>query len=384
MFIGFISFSVKSFSHSDMYFSSNHSNVHFNYVIGWSELEYKNRIKILEDLVIKLVKKKEYKGRIYFQFFHDYTYYESNYFAIGYDKFSYFDSIGIERFGTGITFIISHRELEIGKILNAVNSALDNVSYIKSTQKPLNFRTRHKGETGFDLSIPSNMVIKYQANRSKLIDSLLNQKTYRNLKKLDMEYNNGEIDYYFKNNKFHFYDTKRPKEEWSDIKGEWIPMEIGNDILIVNNVYEIVGEFRSGHLVFTTDSTFFYIFPEKDRVTGPFVLDSVRTRTPILDFLFDHRPLNRISLFYEASGFRNKSNYTNRKILFIPDSSLIINEFDKAEADFIFKLINKQNLNNPETDISCFVIILSTLLFISLMFSFWLILKLKKNKQAPL
>ena len=362
-----------------MIFSVNKGNVHVKYLSGWQQFEIGYKVNILLELTDKLVRTKGYTSdNIYIYFEHDYTKSQKPYLALGYGDFSYMNyeedkpSINVKK--TGIKIIIRDRDLDTKKILTLINSALDNVTYINKNQKQLiiDLNLSINGVDQYDtlISISANKVNKYQSSTDTTINRLLNEKIYRNLKKTNK---NRAIDYYFQNDQFHFYNTREHDKEWSQETREYVETKTyGEDILIVDNVHEIFGSFNDGHFIFTNDSVFYYIPQLKDKVSGPFKVDSVKVgRRPILKYYHEYSPVNRFTLFVD-----NYQNYN--KAIFFPDSNLVISNFDKIENDFINNLLKAQTNNNEPNKTDSKLIIILIFFALSIATNIWLSLKKRK------
>ena len=379
LLIFFIFISLGSYAHQDMIFSVNKGNVHVKYLSGWQQFEIGYKVNILLELTDKLVRTKGYTSdNIYIYFEHDYTKSQKPYLALGYGDFSYMNyeedkpSINVKK--TGIKIIIRDRDLDTKKILTLINSALDNVTYINKNQKQLiiDLNLSINGVDQYDtlISISANKVNKYQSSTDTTINRLLNEKIYRNLKKTNK---NRAIDYYFQNDQFHFYNTREHDKEWSQETREYVETKTyGEDILIVDNVHEIFGSFNDGHFIFTNDSVFYYIPQLKDKVSGPFKVDSVKVgRRPILKYYHEYSPVNRFTLFVD-----NYQNYN--KAIFFPDSNLVISNFDKIENDFINNLLKAQTNNNEPNKTDSKLIIILIFFALSIATNIWLSLKKRK------
>lgn len=375
----FLCISFGAYAHQDIIVSINKGNIHFEYMTGWTQLEIGQKVNILLDLSAKLVEVKGYtKEQIYINFNHDYAKRDSSYYALGFGQFSYSDYDKEKSLNditaTGLKLIIRDSDFNIKELLNLINSAFANVNLIKSSQQQL-IMDRHlsiNGVAQFDtlFSIPSAQVQKYLSSSDKTIESLINEKTYRHLKKTE---ENRAIDYYYQNNEFHFYNTREPDVEWSqELRKYVVSKTYGEDILVVDNILEIFGSFNDGHFVFINDSIFYYIPQLKDKVGGPFKVDSVKAgRPPIHKYYHEYSPVNRFTLFFD-----NYRNYT--KAMFFPDSNLVVSNFDKLENDFINGFFNKQPQKKADTDTNLKLYIILTILVLSIILNLWLLINKHK------
>jgi hypothetical protein len=372
--IAFILLSFHTFAHQDIICSINKGNIHLQYLSGWGQLEIGNKIRIFVELSDKLIKEKfPNSEQIYIYFGHDYTKSDTSYYALGYGQFTFWDyeknKTSNDIKAKGIKVIIRDRDFDIKKMLLLINSAFSNIDFIKNNQSEYIIKTKYTTADTFN-SIQFNQVEKYLSYSDPDIDKLLNEKIYRNLKKVKEK---REIDYYFQNNKFHFYNTKEPTEEWSQSQGKYVVSKIfGEDILTVNNIFEIFGNVNDGHLVFINDSTFYFIPQLKDKVRGPFKIDSIRAgRPPIDKYYYENRPIEKFTLFID-----NYSSYD--KALFIPDSNLLVSNYDKLENDFINGFFKKNNDNKINNNSNKTVTILLTLLGLCIVVIIWLVERQRK------
>jgi hypothetical protein len=235
-------------------------------------------------------------------------------------------------------------------MLNLVNSAFTNIDFIKNNQ--LKYRIEpilHKLDTLN--SIPFAQVEKYLSSSDSTINNLLTKKYYRSLTREE----DGRVGYYFQNNQFHFYNTN--VKEWSPAQAKYVVTKTSDkDILVVDNIYEIFGNVYDGYFVFTNDSTFYFIPQLKDKVRGPFKIDSVRAgRPPITKYYHEYRPIEKFILFID--------NYRNHeKALFVPDSNFLVSNYDQIENNFINGLFKKTDNKKINSKPSKTVIILLALL----------------------
>lgn len=369
----FLFLSFGTYAHEDMIMSVNKGNIHFQYKTGWTELEIGQKVNILLDLSTKLVKTKGYTNeQIYIYFNHDYTKRDSPYWALGFGQFSYWDyekeKSSKDITATGLKLIIRDRDFDIKELLNIINSAFSNLNFIKANQKQLiiDLHSSTNGVAQFDTlySISHTLVKEYLSSSDTIIQQLIKEKTYRNLKRAE---ETRAIDYYYQNNEFHFYNTREPDEEWSQEQRKYVVSKTyGEDILVVNNILEIFGSFNDGHFVFINDSVFYYIPQLKDKVGGPFKVDSVRAgRPPIHKYYHEYSPVNRFTLFFD-----NYRNYN--KAIFFPDSNLVISNFDKLENEFINGIFNKESAKQTDTDSNIKQYLILTVLFLSIILNVWL------------
>ncbi|MEI9908907.1 MAG: hypothetical protein WDO71_04115 [Bacteroidota bacterium] len=366
--------SSRTLAHQDVIYSVNKGNIHLQYLSGWGQLEVGNKIGIFLELSDKLIKEKfPNSEQLYIYFGHDYTKSDTSYYAIGYGQFSFW---GYEKYKTsndvkanGLKILIRDRDFDIKKVLLLVNSAFLNIASIKNNQSEYIIKTRYYNADTLN-SIQFSQVAKYLSSSDITVEKLLKEKYYRNIKKTKEE---SDIDYYFQNNKFHFYNTRKPEEEWSQTKGKYVvPKTFGEDILTIDNIFEIFGSINDGLFVFINDSTFYFIPQLKDSVRGPFKIDSIIAgRRPITKYYHEYKPIEKFILFID--------NYrTHEKALFVPDSNFLVSNYDQIENNFInslFKKIDNKKINSKPSKT---VIILLALLGFCFVTIIWLIRRQRK------
>ncbi|MCF8254405.1 MAG: hypothetical protein K9H61_12180 [Bacteroidia bacterium] len=370
----FLLISFVTFANTDAIIIINKGNIHFQYSSSSieMELEIDNKIKILLDLSDKLLKIKGYTNKqINFFFNHDFTNRHSKYIALGYGEFSYWDyekySTTIDQFTTGLKLVIRDRDFDIKEVLNLINTSCSNVNFIKFNQKKLIIDEHHtiNGIKQFDtLSSISPIQIKnFLSTSDPIIEQLINEKTYRHLQK---EGKIGAIDYYYQNNVFHFYKTLEIQEKWSSELGKLVVNKTKEvDILVVSTILQIFGSINDGHIAFINDSVFYYIPQLKDKIGGPFKIDSVRPgRPPIEKYYHDYLPINRFTLFIDK--------YRHTKAIFFPDSNLVISNFDKLENYFINGLFNQKSDKKSDDDTDLKLYLILSVLGISICLNLWL------------
>jgi hypothetical protein len=372
--VAFVLLSFRTLAHQDIVYSVNKGNIHLQYLSGWGQLEIGNKIRIFLELSDKLVKEKfSNSEQLYIYFGHDYTKSDTSYYALGYGKFSFWD---YEKFKTskdvktnGLKILIRDRDFDIKKMLLLVNSAFLNTDFIKNNQSEYIIKTRYYNSDTLK-SIQFSQVAKYLSSSDATIEKLLKEKHYRNKEKAKEE---SDIDYYFQNNKFHFYNTRKPEEEWSQSEGKYVVTKtFGEDILTTDNIFEIFGSVYDGHFVFINDSTFYFIPQLKDSIRGPFKIDSIRAgRPPITKYYHEYRPIEKFILFID-----NYRNY--EKALFIPDSNFLVSNYDQIENNFINSLFKKTDTKKINSKPSKPVIILLTLLGLCILTIIWLVRRQRK------
>jgi hypothetical protein len=376
--IAFVLLSYRTLAHQDVVYSVNKGNVHLQYLSGWGQLEIGNKIGIFLELSDKLIKEKfSNSEQLYIYFGQDYTKSDTTYYALGYGQFSFWD---YEKYKTskdvkanGLKILIRDRDFDIKKMLQLVNSGFANIDFIKSNQSEYIIKTRYYNADTLK-SIQFNQVAKYLSTSDATIEKLLQEKYYRNREKAKEE---RDIDYYFQDKKFHFYNTRKPEEEWSESQGKYVVSKtFGEDILTTDNIFEIFGSVYDGHFVFINDSTFYFIPQLKDPVRGPFKIDSIAAgRPPITKYYHEYRPIEKFILFID--NYRN-----NEKALFIPDSNFLVSNYDKIENDFINGLLKKTDNPKIKNSPSKTTIILTVLLVLCLATIIWLVRRQKSGSSV--
>ena len=375
--IAFVLLSFRTLAHQDVVYSVNKGNIHLQCLYGWGQLEVHNKIRIFLELSDKLIKEKfPDPEQLYIYFGHDYTKSDTSYYALGYGQFSFRD---YEKYKTssevkaiGLKILIRDSDFDIKKMLLLINSALSNIAFIKNNQSGYVIKTRYN-DTDTLNSIPFNQVAKYLSSSDAVVEKLLTERHYRNKQAVKEE---RDIDYYFQNNKFYFYNTREPEGEWSETQGKYVVTKtFGEDILITDNIFEIFGSINDGHFVFINDSTFYFIPQLKDRVLGPFKIDSMRAgRPPITKYYHESNPVEKFILFID-----NYRHY--EKALFVPDSNFVVSNYDKIENEFINSLFKKAGDQKIKSGPGNTVIILLILLGLCLVTIIWLVRR-QKNENS--
>jgi hypothetical protein len=366
-----IFFSFPIFGHQDYITSLNRKNIHFEFETGWSQFEINQKFDILLELTDSLLDVNNLKETpIYFSFDHDYTKSDTNYTFISFGQFEYwiYDSTSREKqIDNGIIIKIRDEDFKIKELLNLIHSSIININYVKTNINQFTIDSRFQGSQSFN-SIPIDSVYNFKSTNNKTVNDIMTHKVYRNIKPVTKH---REIDYYFQNEKFHFYNTRESDRKWnSELRAYEITETYGEDILAVDNILEIFGSFNDGHFIFIDDSSFYYIPQLKNKVIGPLTIDSINPgRQPILEYYHDNfdskeRRFDKFTLFiYEYVYYR--------KVLVIPDCSMVVGNYDHLESEFINRLLDKNFDDNniattkKESDYSkiyIFIIVALTLL----------------------
>jgi hypothetical protein len=330
--------SIHVAAHSDYTITMNKGNLHLQYTTGWTlEMEY--RLNILLELGDRLLKAKGFNNEHMFIYFdYDYTKRDTAFYALGYGEFTYrefkVDSLSFtskEFTRTGLKLIIRDRDIDIQKMLNLICSAFRSPEYIRKMQSPVKtpFRLFPEGEK-IITSIPKVLIGLNYNSTDSTVTRLVNEKTYRFINKTGKP---GEVDYYYQNNRFHFYSSE--ETVWLAEQGKYeLIKDPGKDILVVDKILEISGSTNDGHFVFTDDSTFYFIDHYPSAVRGSFEIDSIRAGRRPIKYDYETSPMKRFTIHHDV--YRKK-----RKALFFPDSNLVISNFENTELKFLLSRFEK-------------------------------------------
>lgn len=310
-------------------------------------LEIQQKGEILIELLNDLVKTKgKFKDHIFIHY--SGSFYENNkvYTNITFGEDTYRlnnQKSDDDKTAKGIIVDIHDYDLSITKMVNMVNVFLDSLSGNKT-----------------DTSI---------------VSTLLKRKIFRN-KKQTSEID--ELDYYYENNKFHFYCLVQPYDT-SNVRVK--------ALFSVDNVYEIYGNSLSeGYFIFTTDSNF--LFFRHDKLSKPLRFNW----RPLIDSGHFQRSAikgHEIEYYYDTTKkfvqkFVLHYNFDS-KALFIPHENFVKTDYQNIEWKFIDSLIQKPSIIapiNPKENSKLWFYILGGLLIISLALN--IILWRKKNKTRRL
>ncbi len=364
-----------SLAHSDFRASLNKENIYLGYVSGWTEYEINNKFKILLELTdILFSQTKMERIPVYFSFLHDYTKVDDEYVAIAYETFKYIDysdKTENDFEGKGLVIKMRSKDLDIKKILNLIWASMHNIKFIQENQSLEFYTAKYHGEFSL-MSIPKQKVLTLLNEDYEEVNSVLKSKIYRNL---IPESKPRNIDYYFQNNQFNFYNTREPEWKYnSENRKNEISKSYGEVILTLDNVVEIAGDFSYGHFVFENDSTFYYLPQLKDKIFGPTIISGLdKYRRPILENDLEFIPFKRFSFRFEGYNERY------REIMYIPDSNLIIPNYDKMEQEMVSNLIWKTDIRKEGIKNKEFNFWLLGLFLTSLIVNLILIIRKKKS-----
>ena len=201
-----------------------------------------------------------------------------------------------------------------------MHTALYQQSFIRKKQSKI--WVQNKFDSSHVLSIPLNLTHEYIQLKDTLVNKVLkkgvNPTPVRDLKKDD-------ISYAFKDNRYHFY----------------VASDSGNGIfqktlLQLDNFLEHNISNKGKRFVFSCDSIFYFLNPQSDSALGPFVLNGLDSQgCKILDCQYANEPFNRYIL-------KLKDSLGIHKALFVPDSSMVISEYQTIENNFLETLVEKK------------------------------------------
>lgn len=347
----FLFISSMIYAHQDITSSQNDGNLYLEHIMSFPKLEANNKVDIFYRLLDKLIKIKKYKTSccLYFQYI-DANKKPSYTYTLGYGKADFVTRAFEDKDIEGINLTVRTNDFDIKELLNLVNSAFENVELIKKSQKQIfiDLNMTSNGTPQFDTlnSIENNIIETYKQRNDSVVNQLIQEKTHKFLEK---DYT-GELDYFYQNNQFHFYNNK------------------DKVILSVNNIFEIFGN-PNFHFVFINDSMFYYFDRQDQNVSKLFTIKDMPDRgSPVYEFYYD--------MGLPARHFLIFSYYGNlKKILFLPDEEKVISNYGEYEDELIDSFINKKEEEKQSNDY-----LIWWWLGISLVVNAWLLLRLKNKK----
>ena len=310
------------------------------YLDSESDVELGSKVRIFAALADSLVRTKFPNAKpLWLYFEHSYFIDDTPSYGLGYGAFSTWVYDKRKTF-EGIKIVVKDSIFNIKKLLLLVNASYENIDFVKET--PLKHLTRMRYHDADSLaSIPVHTIEKYSSTPDSSVDKLLRAKWYQNS---NNSFRDTAISYYFQDNYFHFWDPQA-RELWSDADRKRIPnANYGSPILKVANFSEVFGSENDGHFVFLNDSVFHLIPPAKDTFLGPFTLPNIKPgRRAIMRYDHDKSSTNKYLLYvYERDN--------DTKILFLPDSNLIVANYGVLEDSLINSIIQKRNGVEIPTD----------------------------------
>lgn len=289
-----------------------------------------------------------YYGLSYGSFAYHFREDDSGNFALGY----YYGHIPSKQ-RRGIRVFIRDGDVDIKKWLDIVSCAYDmDTNTIKTTQH--NYRIKDNFYAYNISSIPQKAIRSCMLKPDSSISMVMKERVYKNAHKEDSGYykfsfddkHGDELDYYFQNGRYHFYNNN---SRYLEEKDRMVPDEgYGKVLFATDELYEIQGSKRDGFLVFTTDTSFYflnhfmYVETPPSALKGPYIMNGnwAYGMRAIERYIREDNP-DRFTLFLR--GYRE-----NGKVLFVPDSNVVITHYDSLEDHFISSIIHdRRNLSNP-------------------------------------
>lgn len=372
LIIPLLTVSIASYAHEDFITMRDQGNIHFQHLTGWEDFEIHHRISILLDLADQLIKEKGYeKTPIHIYFSHDYTKRDTSNYTIGFGQYSKWECevCKLPRIGKefGLKLYFHDRDFDIKKMLNLINSAYINIDYIKTAQTIAPIKNRFWNIDTLK-SIPLNEVKAYLNTNDPVVDSLINLKTYRHSKLIE---ETGGVDYFYQNNKFHFYVVPKPLNSWNQKSDTTTFSNTEQVILTVDNIYEIFGNYNDGFFIFIDDSSFYYIPQNMGIAKGMFVINGIRSgRRPLNEYDYQLSPFEHFILYFDSYRYQSEA-------LFIPQRSIVISNYDKLEDDFIATLLPTNQLNEKNNSHKKLRIMGVCLFVLSVLLNLFLVLKIR-------
>ena len=247
------------------------------------------------------------------------------------------------------------------------NSAYENIDYIKTAQTIAPIKNEFWNIDTLK-SIPLNEVKAYLNTNDPLVDSLINLKTYRHSKLIE---ETGGVDYFYQNNKFHFYVVPQPNSGGNQKSDTSTIGKAEKVILTVDNIFEIFGNYEDGFFIFSDDSSFYYIPQNKGIAQGKFIINGLRSgRRPLNEYDYELSPFEHFILNFDNYRYQSEA-------LFIPQRSIVIANYNKLEDDFIAILLPTNQLNeknNTKTKMQIFGV---SLFVLSVLLNLFLVLKIR-------
>jgi len=334
--IGCLGLLSNLYAHSEKIIFEQYGKLSIALGTGFYEFEINKQMKIagtLGEVFLSKFCDTIHAPNVMLNFDHSNLRLRSSFTGVGYGK------ISVRRFhekdssfyidtSQGVIVEIRDNKIDYEKVLKLLEYAIHNEEYIREHQKRVVYDSI-QGMIFYTKTISKNIIDKVIESNNHNVDSILKNKMYRdNIPQSQSR----EIDYYVQNGRYYFYNTNSDAgREFANgkIKGTY-----GADILVLDNVFEIVGDFNFGHLVFDTDNSFYFIPQMKDTVLGKYTLDSIRSsRCPIRDFKAEWIPEKRIIF----SILDNKSRFY--KVSLFTDRGLLIQDYKEREYKFITEML---------------------------------------------
>ena len=360
----------KVYATEDIIYDKNYKNVHFQSGGISAPSETLNKLDIFIDLLEKLVDSKKYSLPVFIQVSDEFypSNKDSNTYSVSYGRFSYkmrdkkcktcengYDDKDYQDIGLIVS--IRDRSYKIKEWLQFINSVFQNAEYIKLHQQ-LNAKS-------------------FSLKEDATIDSIIRIKEY-------CRYVGGQWKevYYYQNSKFYFqyfpfpmssylYDSldKNNHHFTNDYPNRFIPPKgmYSRDYALVTDNVLAIGSSRYGDFVYINDSTFYFMPEAKTKPIGPYVLNNIsRYRVIYAQYTCYEYPLKYVMIQIESR--LNKTGF--EKILYSPDSNLLVQDYDSVEDKSILRLFKKKYPATGGTSISKQIVLSLSCLLTGLLIGF--------------
>lgn len=259
----------------------------------------------------------------------------------------------------GIMLMITDKNMKIPEVLNLLHFAYTNLKYIQTAQKQYKVGTVFQRDSVS--SIPLSMVQQKLKSSNALIDKIMHRSiSLDSLLPTDF----GSLGLYYQNKLFHFFNKQDIEINDRESSHHASP-KTTKELLIVPNVFEVKFTNTQDYFVFTDDSTFYFLSYRKTKFAGPYTIHGLNPRSPLLNCDYDYFPLERYVLVFDFYGIRDK-------VLFIPDSNLVISNYGNLEGEHITHLVSDLSQEQLEPGLPKLIYLLLILFMLSLFFNFYL------------
>lgn len=308
--------------------------------VGNFSVKYKMQTRIADDkfavlfyLSEKLVRHKLHESEMFNIYFdQDFDFPDSSFFALGYGSTR--DNWEPER--KGIKLIFRDRDFDIHKVLNIINAACENLELIKHNQYATNNKTKLE-EKEIIKSIAQQNILDFASNNSAIVDSLLKERVFRKNVN-DYIYDDCVLgmDFYFQNDSFYLFNLC--------MEGRYKQLNDKKDSLsilfVAKNITEYVRYNQFEHFVFVNDSQFYFFNSDYGRHNGPVTIPGFNSKRGFIESINSQdEPFQAYYIFVQKKEEVNK-------VLFIPDSNLVISNYDKIEKQFVNNYLRNVKPNN--------------------------------------
>ncbi|MFQ3575741.1 MAG: hypothetical protein SNJ77_04830 [Cytophagales bacterium] len=171
-----------------------------------------------------------------------------------------------------------------------------------------------------------------------------------------------EIRYAYFDDKFYFL---KPELDISVFGHDDIEHFWSNAYLQTNTLTEILGNHKTGALVFNSDSSFFYVPCEGDDIVvekESIVLPKLIHRKPVKRAVFEKNSLKKVLIYLEDS------ENLEIKHVYLPLSKKVIPFYDQLEEERLLMSLNQTQVNMPKSNESDTIvnIIIAFVVFLAL------------------